>query len=144
MEFGYGPGAASARSIAGSSFSRVIISSNSSGIRAVSAGDVAAATAAPWAPADRDGNSSCLGQQPGDWWTASQLLSSGPPGQTSGAAPGLAGMGRLGLLHASQLKGMEAAGLLGAVDELLGEPILEGFGEGGSEEDMLRFFGGNA
>lgn len=40
----------------------------------------------------------------------------------------------LELLCASELEAAKAAGLLDAVDELLGETVLEGFGEASSEE----------
>lgn len=53
------------------------------------------------------------------------------------------GDGGLELLDAAELEGAEGAGLLDAVDALLGEAVLEGFGEGGDEEDMLPFFSGN-
>lgn len=71
-----------------------------------------------------------------------------PSAQTSkgSTAPGPAEVGDntgLELLDASELVGAEAAGFLDAVDALLGEAILEGFGEGSSEEDMLPFFEGN-
>eukprot|EP00903_Cladosiphon_okamuranus_P014222 g13213.t1 len=53
--------------------------------------------------------------------------------------------GGLALLDAYELEGAEGAGLLDAVDALLGEAALEGFGEeGGSEEDLLPLFKENA
>lgn len=145
VRLGFGPGAGSVGSTAGTIFSnsiRSIGSSNSNSVGPVFAGDAAAVTAAPWAPAGQDGNGRCQQQQPRDWTTPAQRLSSMPSAQTSTVAPGPAGVGGLGLLHASELRGAEASGPF-AVDELLWEPFLEGFGEGGSEEDMLRYFGGN-
>ncbi|CAM9560265.1 unnamed protein product [Scytosiphon promiscuus] len=52
---------------------------------------------------------------------------------------GLAGMDLLG-----ELDGAEAGSLMDGVDLMLGEAILEGFGEaGGGGDDMLQFFEGN-
>lgn len=53
-------------------------------------------------------------------------------------------IGGLELLHASELEDAEAAGLLDAVDELLGEVLQGGCAEGGSEEDALPSSAGSA
>eukprot|EP00752_Nemacystus_decipiens_P005075 g4606.t1 len=125
--FGFGVGTEVEGSVTGSSFSSTIRSSSSStrssitssissnGVGPVTAGDMAAVTAG------QDGNFSRDKQ---------------------GAAPDPAGMdgnynnggGGLEMLHTSELESAEVAGILDAVDELLGEGGLEGFGKAGSEE----------
>ncbi len=65
--------------------------------------------------------------------------SAGPTSSASGD-----GTDGLELLDASELEGPNAAGLLDALDALLGEAGMEGFGEqGNSEEHLLPFREGN-
>lgn len=140
VEFGFGPSAGLAGSATDGG-----ISSNSAG--PVSAGDAAAVTAAASTAAAQDGNRS-LDQQDrqGEEVALFPLLSSAPSAQTGNAAPGPAemdgngnGNGGLELLHASELEGAEAAGFFDALDELLGDVVLEGFGEGGGEKGTPPF-----
>lgn len=154
---GFGARAGSAGSIAASSISSGTSSNSVGPVGAGSSGGVAstppppaaAAVAAPFTAAGQDANRS-LDQRERDGAALLPLLPLVPPTPTSNAAPGPAGSGgngngntRLELLDTSELEGAEAAGLLDAVDALLGEAALEGFGEGGSEEDMVPFFEGN-
>ena len=156
VRFGLGLGAGSAGSATDSSFTSSVrgsftssissrSSSSSSSVGPVTAGDIAAATAGP------DGNRS-VGQddrRAEDGVAPLPLVPSVLSSQTPGTAPGLSdwdGNGNEGLemLQTSELESAEVAGILDAVDELLGEGDLEGFGEAGTEEGMLPFAEGDA
>lgn len=149
--FGSGIGSGVGSSIGSSISSRGSISNAGiNSTRPISAGDVSASTAATSAVVGQDGNR-CPGQQDhhaGDGEALLPLLSSGSSAQTKtlNARTGPAEVGASGgcdvgreLLHASELEGEEIGGLLDAVDELLGNGDLDGFGEGGGEEDLFPF-----
>lgn len=157
--FGFGPGAGSAGSITASSitsssdgFGPVYSfgSFGNDGFGPVSAGDTGAVTAAPSTTARQNWNRSQdqQGQRAGDGVAPlPPLLPLMPSAQTSSTSPGPAEEDGnddwnrgLDLLRASEFEGAEAVELLHAVDELLAEAMLEEFGEGASNEDMLPVF----
>ena len=114
----------------------------------VSAGDATAVTTSASTAAGQDGDCP-LDQQDSQEEDGAALLSplpSMPSAPTSTAAPERAemdgndkGSEGLELLHDSDSEEAEAAGLFDAVDELLGEAVLGGFGAGSGEEDILPF-----
>lgn len=146
--FGFAAGAGPAGPNADSSFtsSNSSLSSSSSSAGFVSAGDAAvaaaaAATVAASAAAGQD-DKRCL-DQAGNEAIPMPLLPSVPSAQPSSADPGPAEEGDNGgrgsegleLLRFSELKEAEAAGLLDAVDALLGEAVSEDLGEASGDED---------
>lgn len=152
VRFGLGVGAGSAGPSSSFSSSSSIRSSftssvSSNSVGPVSAGDIAAATAGQEGHRSLDQQD----QRGGDAVEPLPLWPSVPSARTSSiSAPddlsevGGNDSGGLEMLHTSELGGAEVAGILDAVDELLGEGDLEGFEEAGSEEGMLPFVEGSA
>jgi len=111
---------------------------NSSWSTKVGTGGSAAAPAAAPSPSRAPGHGIHGAHREGVGSAPLSLLSS-LPSALSRSAPGEDTEG-LELFDVSELEGANAAGLLDAVDALLGEAVLEGFGEGGSSEDDLQPF----
>ena len=135
VRFGFTAGAGPAGSNADSSFTSSISNLSSSSTGLVSA------TVAASAAAGQD-DKRCL-DQAGNEVIPMPLLPSVPSAQPSSADPGPAEVGDDGgsgskgleLLRFSELKEAEAAGLLDAVDALLGEAVSEDLGEASGGED---------
>lgn len=168
--FGFGPRVGSSAVSIGASGCYSSRSSRGTGPVEVSAGGSAPASGAaqpppppapptPWAPAAPPTTVSAGhvihraheeggGSAPLPLLSSVHSSSSPSPGIHATALPNNAAPGGTGgaeLLGPSELEGPNSAGLLDAVNALLGEAVLEGFGEeGSSEEDLLQLFEGNA